>query len=219
MRTLDVFGVLGRSRLADPPEALFMCPIPGSNGLFIVHRADGTLVATNALTEAEARNIGSNMQAKDWNDPGCAMPQGQPAVYNCPIGNGQRQMTDLLTGRRITDPVAGAGPDNVLCPGYADRQAQPPPVPPPPALRPPPPQNPGGVVVFMPYPQPYPMPMPVPVAQPVAAPAPAPTPAPSSEKAPAAAAAASSGISPLAIAGGAGALGLATLFATGVIKL
>lgn len=217
MRTIDVFGVLGRSRLGDVvPEPLFMCPIPGSNGLFIVHRADGTLVATNALTEAEARNISSNMQPKDPNDPGCAMPQGQPAVFNCPMGNGQRQMTDLLTGRRITDPVAGAGPDNVLCPGYADRQAQPQPPPPPPPPPNPPQQGPGGVVVFMPYPHPYPMPMPAPVAQPVSAPAPAPTPAP--EKTPAAAAP-SSGISPLAIAGGAGALGLATLFATGVIKL
>lgn len=217
MRTLDVFGVLGRSRLADAPEQLFMCPIPGSNGLFIVHRADGTLVATNAMTEAEARNIASNMQPKAWTDPGCAMPEGQPAVFNCPVGNGQRQMTDLLTGRRITDPVTGSGPDNVLCPGYADRQAQPlPPPPPPPAAPPPPQNNPGGVVVIMPYPHPYPVPAPAPVAPP----APAPTPAPSPEKAPAATAPApSSGISPLAIAGGAGALGLATLFATGVIKL
>jgi len=240
VRTVDVFGVLGRPRLGDPVEPLFMCPIPGSNGLFIVHRADGSLVATNALTEAEARNLSSNMQPKDPGDPTCQMPAGQPAMYACPIGGGKFQMTDLLTGQRFADPADGNRIDNVLCPGYAERQAAPPPPPPPPPPGPapaPPPQH-GGTIVIVPYPQPMPYPMqndllcsidPISGGQicrpnlyqapPPVATAPA-APAPSAQKAPAAPAPApSSGISPLAIAGGAGALGLVTLLATGVIKL
>lgn len=226
MRTLDVFGVLGRRRMGQP-EPLYMCPIAGSNGLFIVHRADGTLVATNALTEAEARNLGPEVQPKPAGDPLCQMPPGQPAMYACPIGGGKFQMTDLLTGQRFAEPQDGIRPDNVLCPNYAERQAAPPPPPPPPGPAPAPPpeqhpsppvHQPGGTVVVVPvipfggFPPPAPYvapPAPPPVVLPPS-PAPKPPTPPSSSE---------GGVSPLAIAGGAGALGLVALFATGVIKL
>lgn len=206
MRTIDIFGVAGRPRMgqAAPPRAkMLACPIPGSNGLYVLHYFDTPLKDYFATPSREDFVNTFDSTKIDPNDPRCALPPGEALSYACPIGNNQFQITDLRTGKpAAVAPGVGNPPDDPLCPGYAERQAAA--AAPPPAPLPQAPSGGGGIVLI---------PLPV-VTQPApAAPPPAPAAAPT-EPAPAP----SSSVSPLAIAGGVGALGLVTLFATGVLR-
>jgi len=214
MRTIDIFGVAGRPRMgqqaAAPRAKMLACPMVGSNGLYVLHYFDTPL--KDYFGNPARWDFASTFDTTkiDPNDPRCALPPGEVITYACPIGNGKFQITDLLTGKPANvPPGVGNPPDDPLCPGYAARQAAAAAPPPPPPAPAPIPQAPGGGGVVL---------IPFPVVNQPAAPAPATPPAevppaPAEPMAPP-----STSITPLAIAGGVGAVGLVTLFATGVLR-
>lgn len=224
MRTVDVFGVLGyRRRLGQAPGGFSEMTPQTWDSLQQQAESEWTASGRSVLREVVGlvRLPDGSRRFRQF----CYFPDGTTTLAGASFEEGPPVPCADIWARICQQTQSSACPGASTAPAPTPSPAPPPPAAsPPPATLPPVPELPAPpapqlqppTTVILPAAQPYPimnLPFSGPPA-PVAPPAPAPAPAKPAETP-----AESKGPSTLAIAGGAGALGLVALLATGVIKL
>lgn len=101
-------------------EKVLACPI--TPGLYVLHYPDNPsrLVSSNAATEQDLSRY--DAEKLPQGDSRCALDRDQIITYTCPVAPGKFALTNVLTGKRMSDESPGTPQDNQVCPGYSDRR-------------------------------------------------------------------------------------------------